>query len=163
MTNLKTIIAVIVAGLFISIAIGCTKRVEGRASSEAGIDTSKTAAVKVVIEGIEHSEGVIRLALFNTPEGFPGKMEKVYRRLELPITGETVEFTIEMVPSGRYAVSVYHDENGNDSMETDVIGRPSEGYGFSNNAKGRFGPPSFEAASFLTSGDPIVIRIKLNY
>lgn len=163
MNNLKTILAVIVAGLSISIAIGCTKQVEGRASSEAGNDASKPATLKIVIEGIEHSGGVIKLALFNTPEGFPGKMKKVYRRLESPIAGETVEFTIEMVPAGRYAVSVFHDENGNDSMETDVFGRPSEGYGFSNNAKGRFGPPSFEDASFLTSDDPIVIRIKLNY
>ena len=39
-----------------------------------------------------------------------------------------------------------HDEDGNGGMGTDWMGRPREGWGASNDARGRFGPPSFEDA-----------------
>jgi uncharacterized protein (DUF2141 family) len=117
----------------------------------------------VIVSGVEHTGGIVRLALFDSPDGFPGKMERVYRRLHEPIEGGEVTFTIEGVPRGRYAVSVYHDENGNDAMETDVIGRPSEGYGFSNDSRGRFGPPGFDDAAFDVVNDPTEVRIMLEY
>jgi len=45
---------------------------------------------------------------------------------------------------GKYAVRYYHDENMNGNMETNLVGKPTEGYGFSNNIIGKFGPPPFE-------------------
>ena len=32
----------------------------------------------------------------------------------------------------------------NGTMETNLVGKPTEGYGFSNNVTGKFGPPPFE-------------------
>ena len=47
-----------------------------------------------------------------------------------------------------YAVSVVYDEDGNGKLNTGFLGIPSDPVGFSNNAKGTFGPPSFYKASF---------------
>ena len=56
---------------------------------------------------------------------------------------------MDVRPAGRtYAVGLYLDVNGNNRMDKNFLGMPKEQYGFSNNAKGRFGPPSFEDASF---------------
>jgi len=41
---------------------------------------------------------------------------------------------------GKYAVSVFHDENSNGKLDTNFLGIPREGVGASNNAKGHFGP-----------------------
>ena len=57
------------------------------------------------------------------------------------------EFVFTGLPPGRYAIAIYHDENGNGVMDKNFIGIPSEGFGFSRNARGFAGPPSFNAAA----------------
>ena len=46
-----------------------------------------------------------------------------------------------------YAFSFFHDLNNNKKLDTNFLGIPKEPYGFSNNKKGRFGPPKFSEAS----------------
>ena len=50
---------------------------------------------------------------------------------------------------------VFHDKNNDGRLNTWPIGMPSEPYGFSNNARGRFGPASWQAASFEVRGDSV--------
>ncbi|MBU3937857.1 MAG: DUF2141 domain-containing protein [Proteobacteria bacterium] len=54
----------------------------------------------------------------------------------------------DIVP-GRYAFAVIHDESMNGKLDTNSLGVPTEGYGFSNDAKTWLGAPSFSAASLL--------------
>ncbi|NOS91716.1 MAG: DUF2141 domain-containing protein, partial [Cyclobacteriaceae bacterium] len=54
------------------------------------------------------------------------------------------EVVIDNLPAGTYGISVMHDANSNEKMDSNFIGMPKEGFGFSNNAKGSFGPPSYE-------------------
>jgi uncharacterized protein (DUF2141 family) len=75
--------------------------------------------------------------------------------------GETVVL-VEGVPPGTWAVLAYQDENENKVLDRNVIGIPKENYGFSRDAKGTFGPPSFEAAAIQVSGDSAVAAIRLH-
>ena len=54
---------------------------------------------------------------------------------------------VQDLAPGRYALSAFHDENDNGELDTNLMGIPSEGYGFGNDASAAFGPPSFEAAA----------------
>ena len=54
-----------------------------------------------------------------------------------------LEFVFTGLPAGKFAVAVFHDENGNDTLDTNLLGIPKEGYAFSENARGFAGPPSF--------------------
>ena len=58
-------------------------------------------------------------------------------------------FRFEGLKAGRYAVAMYHDVDGDESLDTNMLGIPREPYGFSNNAVGRFGPPSFDDAAVV--------------
>lgn len=69
----------------------------------------------------------------------------------------------EDIPPGTYAMAVVHDENMNGKLDANWIGVPTEGYGFSNNAKALLGPPSFSAASFRYDGRNIDLTMRLNY
>ena len=51
---------------------------------------------------------------------------------------------IKQLSPGKYAFKYFHDENNNDKLDCNWMKVPKEGYGFSNNARGTFGPPSFE-------------------
>src|SRR5450755_1266464 len=65
--------------------------------------------------------------------------------------------------AGAYAISVFHDENSNGRLDTNLMGIPREGVGASNNAKGHFGPPKFDAAAFRFSGSRLEVKITVNY
>jgi uncharacterized protein (DUF2141 family) len=67
------------------------------------------------------------------------------------------------IPPGTYALAVIHDENRNGQLDTNRLGIPKEGYGFSNDAKGFFGAPSFSAAKFKYDGQKLELTINLHY
>ena len=73
------------------------------------------------------------------------------------------EGTIEMVdpgsvtyqyelPPGTNAIGIFHDANLNNRLDNYFFGVPREQYGFSNDARGFLGPPSFDAAVFSVAG-----------
>lgn len=66
------------------------------------------------------------------------------------------------LPAGRYAVMAFHDVDSDGRLDTLPIGLPTEPYGFSNNARGTFGPPAWRQATFglTTGGARQVIRLR---
>lgn len=74
--------------------------------------------------------------------------------------GENV-IMVKDVPAGTWAVLSYQDENDNGKLDRNVVGIPKENYGFSRDARGSFGPPSFEEAAFAVNGETASAVIKL--
>ena len=67
------------------------------------------------------------------------------------------------IPPGTYALAVIHDEDMDGKLDTDGVRLPTEGYGFSNDARALMGAPSFKAASFAYNGRTLELTISLNY
>ena len=67
------------------------------------------------------------------------------------------------VPPGDWAVMAYHDQNNNNKLDTNVMGIPVEGTGFSRNAVGNYGPPKFEQAVEKINGDKQQIKFRMTY
>ena len=111
----------------------------------------------VKIKNLKNTEGRLEVSLFSTEADWLNTgTQKI---VEFKHTDEVV-VTFENVTPGIYAVSVIHDENSNGDLDTGVFGIPTEDYGFSNDAKGRFGPASFDDSKFEMSADKeIVINI----
>ncbi|MFC5479923.1 DUF2141 domain-containing protein [Massilia suwonensis] len=74
--------------------------------------------------------------------------------------GETTVL-VKDVPPGTWAVLAYQDENGNNELDRNLIGIPSENYGFSRDARGKFGPPSFEDAAIEVGEAPATATVRL--
>jgi len=53
--------------------------------------------------------------------------------------------------------------NMNGKLDTNALGIPKKGYGFSNNAKKILGTPTFASASFLYDGQNVDLTMSLNY
>ena len=120
--------------------------------------------VHVEILGIRNSIGAVACALFEAPEGFPSEFLRFATNImmvKVRATKATCDFA-DIAP-GTYALAVIHDENRDGELATNVMGMPKEGYGFSNDAKGTLGAPSFEAASFSYNGETLDITIALQY
>jgi uncharacterized protein (DUF2141 family) len=83
--------------------------------------------------------------------------EKILSQEKKEITDNKCIISIKNLKPGRYAVRYYHDNNMNGKLETNLVGKPTEGYGFSNNVIGKFGPPPFEKWLFEVSGDNKIV------
>lgn len=110
--------------------------------------------LEITVEGISGEEGNVMVALHDESgmEGFPGANSAIAAQWVRAAPGSQ-RFVFLDLPPGRYAVAVFHDENGNDELDTNLLGIPTEGTGFSSNAQGHFGPPSFQDAAVEISAD----------
>lgn len=124
--------------------------------------TGPGTTVKVTVDGLRNTRGMIRACLTASPRAFPDcSKDQAARSMSVAAAnGAVLEFT--GVPAGRYAVSLLHDENANGRMDK-VLMMPREGYGFSRDAPVRFGPPPFRAAAFDVAGGAVGIRIHMRY
>lgn len=118
--------------------------------------------LEIRVGGVNNGDGRVMVAVFDAAERFMGDNTQK-AALMLPAQKGVVRAVIGDLPSGTYAISVYHDANGNQELDTNMLGMPREGYGFSNDARGVAGPPSFQAAAFEIGADPAVIELRLSY
>lgn len=120
-----------------------------------------TNTLTIEVTGLAPSKGNIVLSLYNKAEGFPESAEATYQTASMPVKAGKVNIPLLKIPNGTYAVAFFHDANGNGKMDYNFFGLPIEGYGFSNNAMGKFGPPSFKAASFaFTGAEKVTMKVK---
>lgn len=120
--------------------------------------------IHVKILDIRNSAGAVACALFESSEGFPTEyLHSATNIMFIKVRDKQARCDFEDIPPGTYALAVVHDENMNGKLDTKWLGIPTEGYGFSNNAKALLGSPSFSAASFPYDGQNLEMTITLNY
>lgn len=122
----------------------------------------QTGRLTILVSGFEDDAGTALIALTNDPGSFPPDKSTALRGKTIkPVNGRARAVFTDL-PHGRYAASVIHDRDGNGRLTTNLLGVPSEAYGFSNRARGVFGPPDFEEAAFdLKEPDKtIVVEVK---
>ena len=118
-----------------------------------------TGEIVLTITGFEDSKGIAKVALVNSKENY--SEDKPYKGFNFEIIDNKVVQTIPNLPYGEYAIKVYHDENSNHELDTRMFGIPAERYGFSNNARGSFGPPDYEEAAFKVSSSSTRVEMEV--
>jgi uncharacterized protein (DUF2141 family) len=109
------------------------------------------AELDVNIEQVRNARGVLHLCLTRSPAHFPDcSKDPLAMKRSVPAATRDVRF--DHLAPGRYAVTVFHDENNNRKLDT-TLGIPREGFAFSRNPKVRFGAPRFSQVDIeLASG-----------
>ncbi|MBU0622792.1 MAG: DUF2141 domain-containing protein [Gammaproteobacteria bacterium] len=105
--------------------------------------------LKLELQGKGMDGNQIRVAVYSAtqPEQFPSD-EQFYKGIVSEAAGENLTVRVPDLPPGKYAVAVYVDNNRNGRQDKNFMGVPKEDYGFSNDARGMFGPPDFAEAAF---------------
>ncbi len=125
--------------------------------------SAQAANLEISVTGLRNDKGTVFLCVFSTPARFPncaGDPSVISRRLPASAAGIRVNIPVD---PGIHAVSVYHDENGNGRMDTNILGIPTEGGGVSNNPAVRWGPPRFGDARFIVPPEGAAIIIAMVY
>jgi uncharacterized protein (DUF2141 family) len=118
------------------------------------------ADMNVRVEGIRTNAGHLLMAVSSTPAAWNGEAEPAAVQ-RIVATGGTAETRFSELAPGRYAVQVMHDANDNGDLDSNLVGMPIEGYGFSNNPR-VMRKATFEEAAFDVPGDGTSIVIHLN-
>ena len=116
--------------------------------------------VEVTIANVKDTTGTLRVGIFRDETTF--MKEAAIGKVVKAGKGE-VTVVFEDVPAGKYAISVIHDENRNGELDSNFVGIPKEGFAFSNDAMGTFGPPSFEKAGFEINQVPKKLKVTMRY
>jgi uncharacterized protein (DUF2141 family) len=120
--------------------------------------------IHVKILNIRNSAGTVACALFESPDGFPFEYLRYATNIMVIKIRETqARCDFLDMPPGTYALAVIHDENMNGKFDTNWLGVPTEGYGFSNDAKALLSAPSFSAATFQYDGQDLELTLSLLY
>ncbi len=97
--------------------------------------TGGSVYIKVIAKGADFPDTPADKAAFNS------------------IYNDIADKKIFSLPIGEYAISAFYDTNHNGELDKNLLGIPTEPYGFSNNARGSFGPAKFEDAAFTIHAD----------
>jgi len=122
---------------------------------------STASADQLIIDvvGIERLGGTMMVAIFDSAEAWEDSATAMSVGKD-SVTGPKVRLIFPNLSAGAYAVKLYHDEDNDGQLDSNMLGVPSEGYGFSNNPQ-VLGEPDFEEAMFVVEGDTN-IEITLN-
>ncbi len=113
----------------------------------AAAGPAHAGALDVAIEGVRSDKGKLVVALY-------GAGDRQLERREIPARPGAMRVEFGNIAAGEYAVRVFHDEDGDGAMKKTGIGLPAEGYGFSNRARARFGPPGWKAIAVSVGDGP---------
>lgn len=116
----------------------------------------------VVLKGVK-VQGTLYVSLYDKEKGFPMQSDNAFKNNIKVVASSTEKVVFKDLPYGEYAISAWHDENGNGKMEKSLIGIPKEGIGVSNDAKGKMGPPKFKDAKFQLNTVSKIIEITVKY
>ncbi|WP_067733745.1 DUF2141 domain-containing protein [Novosphingobium naphthalenivorans] len=117
------------------------------------------ATFQLTVTDLHSTKGQIVACLWRDKDKFPS-CEKSATALKrtFPVTGTTMHVTLPLPASGRYAVTVVHDEDGNGKMKHNFIGMPAEGVGISNNPGGM--PGYDKSLTDIAPGGTVTIKMK---
>ncbi len=115
-----------------------------------GVLPASAETLIITVRDIRSSDGDIRISIYSSADSFLVDGQTAATRTLSAQEGDVEVVFADLMP-GTYAAAAFHDENRSGDFDTNFIGIPREGYGFSNGAQARLGPPDFEDASVSLS------------
>ncbi len=113
----------------------------------------------VTVTGVDSPEGEVGCALHQDAAAFPqGPAARTQWR---KAAERGVRCRFQGLEPGSYAVSVFHDANGNRKLDTNLLGIPAEAWGMSNNVRPALRAPDFAEAKLDVGAGARTIEVRL--
>jgi uncharacterized protein (DUF2141 family) len=117
----------------------------------------------VRIHGVRSAAGTVTVVLYgDNPADFLARGKRLDRR-RVPARPGTVSLCLALPHPGTFALALYHDEDGDRRLTRNLVGLPTEGYGFSRDAPTTFGPPNFDDVAFTVTPGRTALDITMRY
>ena len=133
--------------LFLSLIFLCCSAVYAQEKNKS--------TIKITVNGLKTDEGVVRIAIYDSEEGW---FKKAVYSGTVKIKNNKCEWTIENVPYGDYVAFVYQDKNSSGAMDMNDQG-PIEPFGYSNVTKMIMGPARWNDTKFSITSPKMEIEV----
>ena len=128
---------------------------------------AQAATVEVTIENVKSTDGSLLIAVYDNADeyqrngGFKG-LEKAVKELKIPAVTPAATLSLADLAPGDYAITLFHDRNGNGKIDSNLFGIPTEPYGFSGNPKNLMSPATWEQSRFSVTNNGAQLPIRLS-
>lgn len=116
------------------------------------------ADLTIHVDDVKSADGRLMVALYSSQDAFLRKPSKF---AAVPAVKGSATIVVRDLPPGDLAFALFHDANGNEKMDKNAMGIPTEDHAFSNNALGQMGPPSFNSARIALPAAGASVRVSL--
>lgn len=121
--------------------------------------------LELIINNIQSEKGVLNIAIVRTEKSYQKAIKQdrtiiPYSALLIPPKKPTMSISISALKHGNYSILVFQDLNQNQIIDMGFFG-PKEPYGFSNNAIGLFGPPTYQQTLVSLKKNKSMFKISL--
>ena len=117
------------------------------AGLDEGVETLSVSPDSILIRistDSSNNTSPIRIAIYDSIDTFGQTELAILKDSLVPVDGFVIwEIATSFLPS-EFSVAAFHDLNDDGELNRGLFNAPSEPYGFSNNARGLVGPPTFE-------------------
>lgn len=108
--------------------------------------------LSVDVAGVKSDNGSVLVAVYDSSDSFLDS-DKMFSGGSSKAQEGNTWVIIEDLPDGEYALAIFHDEDGDDELDTNWIGIPKEPICFSIGKMKTFGPPKYSECAFKVEGD----------
>lgn len=109
--------------------------------------SATTGTLVIRFDNCQPAKGAIEVTVFDNKRYFLKKGKSIAnKRVEIRDDEVYVEF--HGLPYGDYALASYHDINGNNRFDRNMVGLPKEPYAFSKKFKSKIRRPRFKEVAF---------------
>lgn len=143
------------------IAAGCATLTSAPLSAEAPVERGVT--VTITVSNMRNTDGVVRACMTTDADRFPRCQGTAGAHSRVVNADSAATITFRNVEPGTYAIALLHDENDNGRADRALGMMPTEGFGFSNDARVRMGPPRFDEAAITIGSSPFRQTIRMRY
>lgn len=119
---------------------------------------AQAANVEITFNDMRDISGELYIAAYNSEAAFSKKQALQSQIVSVHKQGQKA--VLADLPAGEYSVMVFQDLDGNHKLNTNMLGIPTEPYGFSTNPS-LMGPPTFDAIRFSVTDDNVAISINM--
>jgi uncharacterized protein (DUF2141 family) len=140
--------------LFILLMINCKKKESPPPEPPTPpVITNDYAYIDCQVIDFDNANGQVVVGLFNSEAEWDKSQDGIaYREYFIGSLSDPLNFFIDTLPEGTFAIKTYHDENSNNECDMNLLGIPTEKFGFSNNPSiGLSGEPSYDECKFTIS------------
>jgi uncharacterized protein (DUF2141 family) len=152
-------LAVIVAAAALALG-GCAVSIGETAEIAGPLQQAANGSLTVRFQGIETPSGQIMLAMFDNAAAHDAGGAPV-RVAAVPVEGTSAVVQFEGLAPGDYGIKVFHDLDGDGTMDRNPFGMPLEPFAFSNDARAEAGPAMWAATRFPVSAGANTITITI--
>jgi uncharacterized protein (DUF2141 family) len=115
--------------------------------------------LELKVENVKVPGGDLRVAVYGSPADF---RKTAVKAVKVAAAGDPVSIRIAGLTAGDYAIAIFHDRNGNEKLDSNLMGIPTEPYGFSGSTRNLMGPATWEQARFGVPPEGAAVTVRLS-